>query len=54
MSFWFRRKDPEGRTHIISTDIFGVAFALVLVIVGILLALLLPWVQWLRSWIQGG
>jgi hypothetical protein len=54
MSFCFRRKDPEGRIHIISTDIVGVAFALVPVTVGILLAMLLPWAQWLLSWTQGG
>ena len=54
VSLWLRRKDPEGRIHIISTDIVGIAFALIVVFVGILLALLLPWVQWFRSWIQGG
>ena len=53
MSLWLRRKDPEGRIHIISTDIVVVAFALVPLIVGVLLAMLLPWLQWLRSWTQG-
>ncbi len=54
MSFWFRRKDPDGRIHIVSTEIVGLVLLLAVAIVGVLLAILLPWAQWLRSWIQGG
>ena len=44
MSFWFRRKDAEGRTHYLSVSaplLFCVA------IVGILVALLSSLVGWL-------
>ena len=53
VSLWLRRKDADGRVHLISTDVVTLGCALAPLIVGVLLALLLPWVQWLRSWIQG-
>jgi hypothetical protein len=44
MSLWLRRKDAEGRTHYIASGAWGL-FALLVTILGILIAVLLPLIQ---------
>jgi hypothetical protein len=43
MSFWIRRKDAEGRTHMIASGAWW--FVLIVPLIGILVAILLPLVQ---------
>jgi len=46
MSFWFRKRDKEGRVHYFSVTI---PFLVAVVLFGILVAFFLPWLQWLRD-----
>ena len=46
MSFWFRRKDKQGRLHYFSVTIPLLA---VIALLGPLLAFFLPVLQWLRQ-----
>jgi hypothetical protein len=46
MSLWIRRRDKQGRVH---WCLVGVPWLWLIAIIGVLLALLLPLVQWLRS-----
>ena len=46
MSLWFRRKDREGRVHWYSVQVSILA---VLVLIAVVAALVLSFVQWLRT-----
>lgn len=50
MSFWFRRRDKEGRVHWYAVD---VPLLVVITLIGIVTALLLSLVAWLRAWLRG-
>jgi hypothetical protein len=49
MSFWFRRKDKQGRLHYFSVTI---PLLVVVVVFGVLLAYLMPAMQWLRQYLK--
>ena len=51
MSFWFHRKDKQGRMQMYSVSVPTLAFV---AIIGFALAFLLPLLQWLRMVIWGG
>lgn len=51
MSLWLRRKDPEGRTHVIASGWGQVVLVAFLPLLAILIALVLPCVKWLLEWI---
>ena len=46
MSFWFRQKDAEGRTHYFSVS---APLLVCIAIVGMLLALITTVIAWLRG-----
>jgi hypothetical protein len=50
MSLWLKRKDKTGRTHI-----YAVPFAptVIFAVIGILIALLIPLLQFIRSLLSG-
>ena len=46
MSFWLRRKDKQGRVH---WYLVGVPWLVAIAVLGIILALILPILQWVRG-----
>ena len=52
MSFWLRRKDPDGRTYYITSWRLVFIF-LAIPVLGTLIAVILPLVQSCRVWLRG-
>jgi hypothetical protein len=50
MSLWLKRKDKEGRTHIYAVPI---APTVIFAMIGILIALLIPVLQFIRRALGG-
>jgi hypothetical protein len=49
MSFWLRRRDKQGRVYWYSVSVLTLFAFFVIALLGLILALILPILHWLRG-----